>query len=1077
MGTPFPMFLNGTCVCGNPPTLCDHVVFTFNLTHSPTDWAVPSPTPPWPTYLDSWEMTNIQISREQQEWHDPSLQGCLSTPGSQHNSSLCMENGVNDPDCCALPGQGACRWPYTGVVSSFVPKSSKAFGSCGGNGIGEYTCCDINHNASSGVVENDQGLYPKGHDQSKCQSSRHVDDNDKVNPQSKSEPSEFRRRNLDGHEGSDDTKCSSSGNDCCACDKSLKMNMCDFNEPATCKDDYVPINSEEKDGSCMYRCYKTKPETEATKNDHNNGGFPNPSCCNPDHTTHQCADSYTMVHAPEGKVGFDEGDCWPGSNGFACVPDGAEYQRTIELLYQLPLEEERQCMEVSAVNPSSCWCDGSKGLYKVVPQSPWSAVKDGEEEEDTEKGTMVLGKRKVDVWLGASGRCVRQCGWGLYAVNETTTNKTKGTCVTCKLPTDDPKCALDSSIPFVDRTTHISTDYMPWDWLPYCTQSLNGTFQVGDNISMTALSEGMLARLSKAFGKELKLEEELKLERDGRSPGTAKNIQLPCRKNGDVEGTGWYKMLVLPVEGGARRSVYDDVCFTKGHYFYEWYKRYGPNEKLLDGRLPTSTTWFQSDNTQLASLTMGGAVAFLIIISSLVGCQDCIQNFAPDGHCCKKVDCKHLCESMCIKKKQEEEPEEAEPGEAEPEEAEPGFFGVMTGDFIYYMFVSMPFTMLCSLLLNPGTALGTFVPLDDVTMATTVWNITNTTLMQRDETELLLAADYIGGAMFELSLVGGDTILMILFVAGVCLPCFCTIPIFYLVAMVALLVCLIMTNVQNFDLKLPNWNWFSFWNYLLFSVNIDWSTFRLAAPNMLQVPAMATVFLGLARISGAISRCWLRISRLCRTARVAGKVVAEELKQVVVMPLSEIEMSSIRNFEPVVLSEENTIDPQLPPATTGGDEGEIKIEELAVDAAKDAAKEKIDEKVEEKLIEVADAKANKMMEKKEQASEDAKVVQEEKEEEQASEDAKEKAERLTKNAEEVKTWPQGYQDWMMNTLKKEGGVKELAEALVAHHSNKEKAKEGALFPGITDELKREIIQVLVGGDFGDRCKSKFSCFK
>ena len=915
------MFLNGTCVCGNPPTLCDHVVFTFNLTHSPTDWAVPSPTPPWPTYLDSWEMTNIQISREQQEWHDPSLQGCLSTPGSQHNSSLCMENGVNDPDCCALPGQGACRWPYTGVVSSFVPKSSKAFGSCGGNGIGEYTCCDINHNASSGVVENDQGLYPKGHDQSKCQSSRHVDDNDKVNPQS----------------------------------KSVLEQLNGFGNP---------------------------PETEETKNDHNNSGFPNPSCCNPDHTTHQCADSYTMVHAPEGKVGFDEGDCWPGSNGFACVPDGAEYQRTIELLYQLPLEEERQCMEVSAVNPSSCWCDGSKGLYKVVPQSPWSAVKDGEEEEDTEKGTMVLGKRKVDVWLGASGRCVRQCGWGLYAVNETTTTKTKGTCVTCKLPTDDPKCALDSSIPFVDRTTHISTDYMPWDWLPYCTQSLNGTFQVGDNISMTALSEGMLARLSKAFGKELKLE-----DRAGRSPGTAKNIQLPCRRNGDVEEDGRYKMLVLPVEGGARRSVYDDVCFTKGHYFYEWYNRYGPNEKLLDGRLPTSTTWFQSDNTQLASLTMGGAVAFLIIISSLVGCQDCIQNFAPDGHCCKKVDCKHLCESMCSKKKQEEE----------PGEAEPGFFGRMTGDFIYYMFVSMPFTMLCSLLINPGTALGTFVPLDDVTMATTVWNITNTTLMQRDETELLLAADYIGGAMFELSLVGGDTILMILFVAGVCLPCFCTIPIFYFVGNVALLVCLIMTNVQNFDLKLPNWNWFSFWNYLLFSVNINWSTFRLAAPNMLQVPAMATVFLGLARISGAISRCWLRISRLCRTARV----VAEELKQVVVMPLSEIEMSSIRNFEPVVLSGETTIDPQLPSATTGGDEGEIKIEELAVDAAKDAAKEKIDEKVEEKLIEVADAKANKMMEK---------VVQEEKEEEQASEDAKEKAERLTKNAEEVKTWPQGYQD-------------------------------------------------------------------
>jgi hypothetical protein len=35
------------------------------------------------------------------------------------------------------------------------------------------------------------------------------------------------------------------------------MDMCNFNEPATCKDDYVPVNSEEKDGSCMYRCYKS----------------------------------------------------------------------------------------------------------------------------------------------------------------------------------------------------------------------------------------------------------------------------------------------------------------------------------------------------------------------------------------------------------------------------------------------------------------------------------------------------------------------------------------------------------------------------------------------------------------------------------------------------------------------------------------------------------------------------------------------------------------------------------------------------------------------------------------------------
>ena len=59
----------------------------------------------------------------------------------------------------------------------------------------------------------------------------------------------------------DDTKCSSSGNDCCACDKSLKMDTCNFDEPATCKDGYVPVNSEDKDGSCKYRCYKTAADT------------------------------------------------------------------------------------------------------------------------------------------------------------------------------------------------------------------------------------------------------------------------------------------------------------------------------------------------------------------------------------------------------------------------------------------------------------------------------------------------------------------------------------------------------------------------------------------------------------------------------------------------------------------------------------------------------------------------------------------------------------------------------------------------------------------------------------------------
>jgi len=49
-------------------------------------------------------------------------------------------------------------------------------------------------------------------------------------------------------------KCSSSGGDCCACDKSLGMG-CDFQEPATCSDGYVPsMVFDGNSKSCAYTC-------------------------------------------------------------------------------------------------------------------------------------------------------------------------------------------------------------------------------------------------------------------------------------------------------------------------------------------------------------------------------------------------------------------------------------------------------------------------------------------------------------------------------------------------------------------------------------------------------------------------------------------------------------------------------------------------------------------------------------------------------------------------------------------------------------------------------------------------------
>jgi hypothetical protein len=52
----------------------------------------------------------------------------------------------------------------------------------------------------------------------------------------------------------DDDKCSSYGDDCCACDSSIGMTGCGFDEPATCTDGYVARPN--GDGSdCMYSCY------------------------------------------------------------------------------------------------------------------------------------------------------------------------------------------------------------------------------------------------------------------------------------------------------------------------------------------------------------------------------------------------------------------------------------------------------------------------------------------------------------------------------------------------------------------------------------------------------------------------------------------------------------------------------------------------------------------------------------------------------------------------------------------------------------------------------------------------------
>ena len=57
----------------------------------------------------------------------------------------------------------------------------------------------------------------------------------------------------------DDSKCSSDGDDCCACDASIGQTTCGWEEPATCRDGYVamptPDGREGWPAGCEYSCY------------------------------------------------------------------------------------------------------------------------------------------------------------------------------------------------------------------------------------------------------------------------------------------------------------------------------------------------------------------------------------------------------------------------------------------------------------------------------------------------------------------------------------------------------------------------------------------------------------------------------------------------------------------------------------------------------------------------------------------------------------------------------------------------------------------------------------------------------
>ena len=165
--------------------------------------------------IDAWEENSDTC---EQEWHagcdydfaeygtSDALCHCTGNPNdyscADASTGACTEGGGYDDDCCASCGNGGCAsgYTYAGQINGLQGDHPDWYQSCDvycGN-----TCCVPDEDDCSG----------------------------------------------------DDSKCSSSGGDCCACDASIGMTGCGFDEAATCTDGYVAIPN--GDGSdCMYSCY------------------------------------------------------------------------------------------------------------------------------------------------------------------------------------------------------------------------------------------------------------------------------------------------------------------------------------------------------------------------------------------------------------------------------------------------------------------------------------------------------------------------------------------------------------------------------------------------------------------------------------------------------------------------------------------------------------------------------------------------------------------------------------------------------------------------------------------------------
>ena len=482
----------------------------------------------------------------------------------------------------------------------------------------------------------------------------------------------------------------------------------------------------------------------------------------------------------------------------------------------------------------------------------------------------------------------------------------------------------------------------PWDSVPHCTQD-RASKQLKSSLKLPNFAFDDSSRKKANEDERGHWVEELRSSESKRNdlslslasklvPVIDGDLKLPCsQQNGE---TSTWKMVIFPIDGHARRSLYDNACWTENDL-----RLPGAEDKTPPRDRIPETGMYESSNTTLGQFTVFGCILFLSILTVIIALQDCIINFTPEDHplaqeaSCKmklkKGPCGRLANKYCGKSKRK------------------ALYEDTLASLGYYALVGLPYSSFMNAFLQPGPAMGTFNPVQSEDNSTSV------------QAQRLLAPDYYGAAMFRPAMVGFDSLMALLFVAGVgwpiLLPSFCmwcpreeskgkpkncfayVFVCVYLGAILFLGGLMVATTFQ----KDINWNL----SAIIFSVNLDWSTLRLRVPNSLGFPAVTSFILSFCRLAALITNYALSFIKMAaKSANSVAKASAAAARE------AAEDISKVKIAPGVAEDTTNTL-------SSASSEAEVNVSEQL----SEIAKEKVQGKVQEKAIKKADSAANNLL--------------------------------------------------------------------------------------------------------------------